>query len=75
MIFSEFQKYLSKKASEFSDMANKTTTDILRNSYMMASSSYQDAYLKSLMIDFGENNKISKAVVDNTYRGDDEDES
>lgn len=51
MTFCEFQKYLSKKASEFSDMADKMTTDILRDIYMTASSSYQDAYLKSLMID------------------------
>lgn len=74
MTFCEFQKYLSKKASEFSDMANKMTTDILRNIYMTASSAYQDAYLKSLMIDFDENSEISKAVVDNTYKGDSEDE-
>ena len=51
MTFCEFQKYLSKKASEFSDMADKMTTDILRDIYMTASSSYQDAYLKSLVID------------------------
>lgn len=74
MTFGEFQKYLGKKASEFSDLANKMTTDILRNIYMTASSSYRDAYLKSLMIDFGENSEISRAVVDNTYKGDDRDE-
>lgn len=51
MTFCEFQKYLSKKVSEFSDMADKMTTDILRDIYMTASSSYQDAYLKSLVID------------------------
>lgn len=74
MTFCEFQKYLSKKASEFSDMADKMTTDILRDIYMTASSSYQDAYLRSLMVDPDENGGISKAVVDNTYKGDDEDE-
>lgn len=74
MTFREFQKYLGKKVSEFSDMANKMTTDILRDIYMTASSSYQDAYFKSLMIDLDENNGISKAVVDNTYKGDGKDE-
>lgn len=74
MTFCEFQKYLSKKASEFSDMADKMATDILRDIYMTASSSYQDAYFKSLMVDLDENNEIPKAVVDNTYKGDDGDE-
>lgn len=74
MALNEFQEYLSKKASEFSDMADKMTTDILRDIYMTASSSYQDAYLRSLMIDPDENRGISKAVVDNTYKGDDKDE-
>lgn len=63
MTFGEFQKYLSDKASEFSDMAEKMTTDILRDIYTTASLSYQDAYFRSLVIDFNENERVPKGVV------------
>lgn len=69
MTFGEFQKYLSDRASEFSDMAEKMTTDILRDIYTTASLSYQDAYLRSLVIDFNENERVPKGVV-GKYQGD-----